>query len=96
MKPAGARPRARCCTALFALEHRVLMFGGDTYGVTNELWSLRGLEGEGPPQWAQLTLEGPAPAPRRGHAVAGARAGWGGGSQLRVSAGRPRIWHALN
>lgn len=29
---AGAKPRARCCTALFALEQRVLMFGGDTYG----------------------------------------------------------------
>ena len=28
----GGRPRARCCTALFAVEHRVLMFGGDTYG----------------------------------------------------------------
>ncbi len=42
-------------------------------GVTNELWSLRGLDGEGPPQWTQLQLEGPAPAPRRGHAVAG----WG-------------------
>ena len=32
VKVAGARPRARCCTALFALEQRVLMFGGDTYG----------------------------------------------------------------
>lgn len=40
-------------------------------GVTNELWSLRGLEGEGPAQWTQLQLEGPAPTPRRGHAVAG-------------------------
>ncbi|PRW60075.1 rab9 effector with kelch motifs [Chlorella sorokiniana] len=70
VKVAGAKPRARCCTALFALEQRVLMFGGDTYGVTNELWSLRGLEGEGPAHWTQLQLEGPAPAPRRGHAVA--------------------------
>ncbi|KAI7835438.1 hypothetical protein COHA_010667 [Chlorella ohadii] len=70
VKVAGAKPRARCCTALFALEQRVLMFGGDTYGVTNELWSLRGLDGEGPAQWTQLQLEGPAPAPRRGHAVA--------------------------
>lgn len=44
-------------------------------GVTNELWSLRGLvegEGEAPPQWTQLQLEGPAPAPRRGHAAASA------------------------
>lgn len=32
VKAAGGKPRARCCTALFALEHRVLMFGGDTYG----------------------------------------------------------------
>lgn len=137
VKVAGAKPRARCCTALFALEQRVLMFGGDTYGacaagdlaavppvllstglcrdvvllawhahfqkaaphpthchphchplpptatpsagVTNELWSLRGLEGEGPAQWTQLQLEGPAPAPRRGHAVAGAgRSSWPG------------------
>ncbi|KAL4458993.1 hypothetical protein ABPG75_013858 [Micractinium tetrahymenae] len=70
VKVAGPRPRARCCTALFALEHRVLMFGGDAYGVTNELWSLRGLEGKEPAQWTQLQLEGPPPAPRRGHAVA--------------------------
>jgi hypothetical protein len=35
VKPAGGRPRARCCTALFAVEHRVLMFGGDTYGEHN-------------------------------------------------------------
>lgn len=32
VKTQGPRPRARCCTALFALEQRVLMFGGDTYG----------------------------------------------------------------
>lgn len=32
VKVAGPKPRARCCTALFALEQRVLMFGGDTYG----------------------------------------------------------------
>ena len=49
------------------------MFGGDAYGPTAELWSLRGLaEGEGPPQWTQLSLQGPQPAPRRGHAAAGA------------------------
>ena len=42
-------------------------FGGDSYGVSNELWSLRGVvdgDGEAQPQWTQLTLEGPAPAPR--------------------------------
>ncbi|KAL4431596.1 hypothetical protein ABPG77_001438 [Micractinium sp. CCAP 211/92] len=70
VKVAGARPRARCCTALFALGPRVLMFGGDAYGVTNELWSLRGLDGSEPAQWTPLQLEGPPPAPRRGHAVA--------------------------
>jgi hypothetical protein len=32
VKVAGAKPRARCCTALFPLNDRVLMFGGDTYG----------------------------------------------------------------
>lgn len=35
---AGAKPRARCCTALFALEQRVLMFGGDTYGALRVIW----------------------------------------------------------
>lgn len=50
------------------------MFGGDAYGPTAELWSLRGLaEGEGPRQWTQLSLQGPQPAPRRGHAAAGER-----------------------
>lgn len=34
VKVAGAKPRARCCTTLFALETRVLMFGGDTYGLS--------------------------------------------------------------
>ncbi|KAI3436230.1 hypothetical protein D9Q98_002284 [Chlorella vulgaris] len=75
VKVAGAKPRARCCTALFPLNDRVLMFGGDTYGVTNELWSLRDLEGSGSATWTQLQLEGPAPPPRRGHAVAAA-ANW--------------------
>jgi hypothetical protein len=32
VKTSGARPRARCCTTLFPLNDRVLMFGGDTYG----------------------------------------------------------------
>eukprot|EP00887_Chlorella_sp_A99_P006672 scaffold3.g6672.t1 len=72
LRPAGPRPRPRCCTALFPLERRVLLFGGDSYGVNGELWSLRGVQdGDGPPAWTQLHLEGPAPAPRRGHAVAG-------------------------
>lgn len=44
-------------------------------GVTNELWSLRGLEGKEPAQWTPLQLEGPAPASRRGHAVAGGSPG---------------------
>jgi hypothetical protein len=62
----------------------VLQFGGDSYGVSNELWSLRGLvesgsdsagagagaEGASDPQWTLLQLDGPAPPPRRGHAAA--------------------------
>lgn len=40
-------------------------------GVTNELWSLRDLGGEGHAHWTQLQLDSQAPAPRRGHAVAG-------------------------
>ena len=81
----GAKPRARCSTAIFSFSNRVLIFGGDTGsgGPSNELGSLRGVhEGDGggvePPQWTQLLLQleggggggGSVPAPRRGHSVA--------------------------
>jgi len=57
-------------------------------GPSNDLWSLRGVIGDesaskvdstipgspvsSSPQWTQLQLPGPAPAPRRGHAAASA------------------------
>ncbi|KAL6782761.1 hypothetical protein ACKKBG_A08020 [Auxenochlorella protothecoides x Auxenochlorella symbiontica] len=36
----GARPRPRCSATLCALPNRLLLFGGDNYGVSGELWSL--------------------------------------------------------
>ncbi|KAG7669580.1 hypothetical protein Ndes2526B_g05921 [Nannochloris sp. 'desiccata'] len=63
-----------------------------TVGPSNDLWSLRGVIGDesasrvdftihapasATPQWTQLQLPGPAPAPRRGHAAASATP-WGG------------------
>ena len=61
-------------------------------GVTNELWSLRGLDGDAPAQWTQLQLEGPAPPPRRGHAVAGAMDA-GRGVERAAGCSRGPGWH---
>jgi len=69
----SSRPKGRCCSSIFTMGNRVLMFGGDAYGATNELWSLRGVLGETGQgkaiQWTQLQLDGAVPAPRRGHAA---------------------------
>lgn len=71
MAISGAKPRPRCCTTLFSMGNRVLLFGGDLLGVSNELWSLRGLDGKSSVQWTLLQLDGGSvPAPRRGHAAA--------------------------
>lgn len=83
VKPAGARPRGRCCASLFTTGDRAMVFGGDcgAAGASGELWSLRGARVAAaaaaagappvaPAQWTLLQLEGPAPAPRRGHATA--------------------------
>lgn len=60
---------------LTAISSELLAVDRHHAGVTNELWSLRDLEGSGSATWTQLQLEGPAPPPRRGHAVAAA-ANW--------------------
>lgn len=72
----GAKPKPRCSAAVFVLGNRVLVFGGDTIstGPVNDLWSLRGVHDSTPPQWTHLQLEGPVPAPRRGHASAAVHA----------------------
>lgn len=95
VKPVGPRPRGRCCTTLFPLEQRVLLFAGDTSGVNNELWSLRGLQQDGEqglPAWTQLLLEGPQPPPRRGHAVAGEGVREVDGGGWAAAGGGPGRW----
>lgn len=77
----GPRPRPRCSATLCALPNRLLMYGGDTYGVSAELWSLN-IPGITTNEntynapllatWTALTLEGTPPAPRRAHAAAAA------------------------
>lgn len=65
---AGAKPRPRSCASLFMLGNRVMEFGGDAQGPTNELWSLRGAQDAlGTPTWTLLQLEGQVPSPRKGH-----------------------------
>lgn len=77
----GPRPRPRCSATLCALPNRLLLFGGDTYGVSAELWSLnvpgittseKTYDAPRLATWTALSLDGAAPAPRRAHAAAAA------------------------
>jgi hypothetical protein len=68
----GTKPKPRCSSSLFSLGNRVMLFGGDSYGPLNDLWSLRGVlsnGSEGHGSWIPLQLDTPPPAPRRGHAA---------------------------
>eukprot|EP00192_Tetraselmis_astigmatica_P002818 CAMPEP_0117669726 /NCGR_PEP_ID=MMETSP0804-20121206/12308_1 /TAXON_ID=1074897 /ORGANISM="Tetraselmis astigmatica, Strain CCMP880" /LENGTH=576 /DNA_ID=CAMNT_0005477847 /DNA_START=314 /DNA_END=2045 /DNA_ORIENTATION=+ len=66
------QPQPRSGHAAAVVAHRLAVLGGETTGNTmlSDLWTLRGLQGDGPLRWTKLSFKGQPPSARGAHAIA--------------------------
>ena len=69
LKLSGPLPPPRSGHKLVMIQHRMLLFGGETAGgqYLSDLWALKGLFGEESPRWVRMQLAGAQPSGRTGH-----------------------------
>lgn len=74
LKVSGSLPPPRSGHKLVMIQHRMLLYGGDTTNsqYLGDLWALKGLFGEEAPKWIRMQLAGSSPSARSGHTFASA------------------------